>query len=380
MKYFIVAGEASGDLHGANLAKAIFDFDEKAEIVGWGGEKMSSAGVDVQKHYNQLAIMGFIEVLYKLPVILNNLSNGAQFVKEFQPDAVILIDFSGFNLRLAKKLRKKGYQGKIFYYISPKLWAWNSGRVKSFRKYIDAVYCILPFEVDFYKLNSYNNAHYIGNPLMDEIKKFQPNENFLAENNLSEQALVALLPGSREKEVELILPEMLAMVNEFPNYQFVIAGVESVKENIEKALSIQKTDVPVIYNNTYNLIHHAKAAVVTSGTATLETALLNTPLVLCYKGSTISFGIAKMMVNIEYIGLPNLIMNKEMVKELVQSNCSKEELKKELSALLESEKKRKQFFSHQKELRKRVGEAGASTKAAQLMIRNLTAREHKVKN
>ena len=375
MKYFIVAGEASGDLHGANLAKAIAKQDAHAQLVGWGGEKMELAGVSVQKHYDDLAIMGFVEVLSKLPTIFKNLRVGVETVTDFQPDAVILIDFSGFNLRFAKQLRKKGYTGKMFYYISPKLWAWNKKRVKIFQQYIDAVFCILPFEVDFYALNNYNEAYYIGNPLLDEISVFTPNPNFKAEHNLTEQPIVALLPGSRAKEIELIFPVLLKLQNHFPDVQFVVAGVKSNETQLRNLMKQANTELPIVFNETYDVIHAAKAAVVTSGTATLETALLNTPLVLCYKGNQISFLIARALVNIDFIGLPNLILNQEMVKEFIQSDCTEEKIASELRLLLTNEQRRNQFFEHQSELSKRVGEPGASEQAAKIMLQLLNRTE-----
>lgn len=373
MKYFLLAGEASGDLHGANLAKAIFNQDKEAEIVGWGGDKMVKANVNVIKHYDQLAIMGFVEVLSKLSTIFQNLKQGVHFVNKFQPDAVILIDFSGFNLRLAKRLRKNGYKGKIFYYISPKLWIWNSARVKSIKKYIDVVFCILPFEVEFYNMHGYHQAFYIGNPIMDEIVEFTPNENFRVKNDLSDEPIIALLPGSREKEVRLILPEMLALVQHFPNYQFVVAGVKSLSKTMECSLRVAGVSLPIIYNQTYDVLYQAQAAAITSGTATLEAALLKSPFFICYKGNQLSYLIAKAMVNIDYIGLPNLIMNKEIVKEFIQGDCTVDEMKVELHQLLHNDIKRSTLSNQYDKLQDRVGRAGASNKAARLMYQKLNA-------
>lgn len=372
MKFFLLAGEVSGDLHGANLAKAIYNQCAEATIVGWGGEKMENAQVQILKHYKELAIMGFVEVLSKLPTIFRNLKTATQFILENQVDAVVLIDFSGFNLRLAKRLRKKGYKGKIFYYISPKLWVWNSKRVQKIKADIDAVFCILPFEVDFYEKHQYKNAHYIGNPLMDEIEAFQQNDEFLAQNNLGEKPIISLLPGSRSNEVKHILPILLQVVHEYPEYQFVIAGVGSMKQLIEEQLKNASVDIPVIYNQTYDIVKASQFVLVTSGTATLEVALLGTPFVICYKGSETSYQIAKKVVNIDFIGLPNLILKKEMAKELIQSELTKENIQKELDLLMNKQSKRhNQFLQDQVQLSKLVGKAGASNNSAQIMIQLL---------
>lgn len=371
MKFFIIAGEASGDLHGANLAKALLQQNSKIELQGWGGDKMQAAGVAIAKHYKDLALMGFVEVITKLPAIYKNFKAATQQIMTFQPDAVVLIDFSGFNLRLAKRLRKAGFTGKIFYYISPKLWVWNEGRVKSFKQYIDHVYCILPFEVDFYAKHNYDKATYIGNPLVDELEAFTPNSHFIDENQLTEKPIVALLPGSRPNEVNKVLPTMLKVVNQFPNYQFVIAGVDSMKKEIDEHLSKAELEIPVVYNQTYDLVVNAKAAIVTSGTATLEVALLNTPLVLVYNANAVSYFIAKNLVNIDFIGLPNLIMEKEMIKELIQNDFTTEKLANELALLLGDENHRNAFFSNQKQLQAKVGKEGASKRAAKHMINEI---------
>lgn len=369
MKFFLLAGEASGDLHGANLAKAIRNCSPSSTIVGWGGGKMEAAQVSILKHYKDLAIMGFIEVISKLPTIYKNLKLATNYILEHNIDAVVLIDFSGFNLRLAKRLRKRGYQGKIFYYISPKLWVWNAKRVKKIKSDVDAVFCILPFEVDFYEQHNYSNSYYIGNPLMDEIEAYQKNEEFFVQNQLMNKPIISLLPGSRKNEVKHILPIMLQVVSSYPDYQFVIAGVASMKSIIESELSKVKLDLPVLYNQTYDLVHHSEFVCVTSGTATLEVALLGTPFVICYKGSEISYQIAKRLVNIDFIGLPNLILKKQIAKELIQHQFTKETLKQELDLFLNNQfEKKNQFYQNQTELTQIVGSAGASNNSAQLMI------------
>lgn len=369
MKFFLLAGEASGDLHGANLAKAIRNCSPSSTIVGWGGGKMEAAQVSILKHYKDLAIMGFVEVISKLPTIYKNLKLATNYILEHNIDAVVLIDFSGFNLRLAKRLRKRGYQGKIFYYISPKLWVWNAKRVKKIKSDVDAVFCILPFEVDFYEQHNYSNSYYIGNPLMDEIEAYQKNEEFFVQNQLMNKPIISLLPGSRKNEVKYILPIMLQVVSSYPDYQFVIAGVASMKSIIESELNKAKLDLPVLYNQTYDLVHHSEFVCVTSGTATLEVALLGTPFVICYKGSEISYQIAKRLVNIDFIGLPNLILKKQIAKELIQHQFTKETLKQELDLFLNNQfEKKNQFHQNQTELTQIVGSAGASNNSAQLMI------------
>lgn len=372
MKFFFLAGEASGDLHGANLSKAIKKLNPEADLYGWGGEKMKKAGVLLSKNYDELAIMGFVEIVTKLPAIFRNLQTAVQEVFSLEIDAVVLIDFSGFNLRLAKKLRKKGFTGKIFYYISPKLWVWNKKRVKSVKRYIDKMFCILPFEVDFYEEHDYHDAVYIGNPLMDEIESFKPNKNFYFEQSLKEKPIIALLPGSRSNEIKKILPEMLKVVGFYPNHQFVIAGVKSVQELIKNELQKSGKSVPIVYDQTYDLVVNSELALVTSGTATLEVALLNTPFIICYKGSAISMAIAKMLVDIDFIGLPNLILNKEMVKELIQNDLNGENLKNEMDQLLYQPEQKNQFYYLQSKLARRVGEAGASERAARKMVKLLS--------
>ncbi len=368
MKYFICAGETSGDLHAANLAKELFHFDEKAIIQAWGGSKLEQAGVTVTKDYKELAIMGFVEIITKLPKIFSNLRQAVREIMDFNPDCVILVDFSGFNLRLAERLRKANYQGKIFYYISPKLWVWNQKRVKKFKKWIDAVFCILPFEVEFYKQHNYHHSYYIGNPIMDEISSFSPNKNFISQNNLPHKPLIALLPGSRSNEVQQIFPKMLEVVSNFPDFQFVVAATERMMDEILELQDKQHISLPIVVDQTYDLLVHSKASLVTSGTATLETALLGTPLVLCYKGNALSFRIAKALVSIKYIGLPNLIVDKEMVKELIQNDLTKENQTEELNRLLFDENRKQEFTSDVEKLKTQVGPSGASKRAAEKMI------------
>ncbi len=368
MNYFILSGEASGDLHAANLAKALYQQDDAAKIKAWGGPKLKEVGAEVTKTYDSLAIMGFVEVITKLPQVFSNLNQAVEEIQTFQADAVILVDFSGFNLRLAKKLRKSGYKGKLFYYISPKLWVWNARRVQSFIDYIDAVFCILPFEVPWYQEHGYSKAYYIGNPLMDEIAAFTPNPQFRSENKLNNKDIIALLPGSRKNEVQQILPKMLEVIPGFENHQFVIAATGNMVDLIKEQMAKAQVDLPLVMDQTYDLLVNSEAALVTSGTATLETALLGTPLVLDYRGNALSYHIAKAVVSIDYIGLPNLILNKEMVKELIQNNLTAKNQFDELNALLYNTQRQEDFQRDVQQLRQKVGGPGASQHAAKKMI------------
>ncbi len=365
VKYFIVTGEASGDMHAANLAEEIFKLQPTAEIEGWGGEKMTASGVKVYKHYNDLAIIGFTEVISKLSTIRRNFKLCQNQIAQQGSDTVILVDFSGFNLRLAKKLRKNGFTGKIVYYISPKLWVWNSKRVEKIKKYIDAVLCILPFEVDFYADHGYKNAHYIGNPLMDEIESFKPDSNFIKQNGLGEKPIIALLPGSRENELKNMLPFMKDIAQTFTNYEFVVAGVPWHKELIAQ---LNQNKLKVVFDKTYDLLSVARAAIVTSGTATLETALFNVPQVVIYKGNYLSYALGKRLVNVKYISLVNLILNRSSLKEFIQPVMTMENVVPELRKLLEDEARRTAIFTDYAELKAKVEEGGASRKAAEIII------------
>ncbi|MBX2846337.1 MAG: lipid-A-disaccharide synthase, partial [Saprospiraceae bacterium] len=290
-------------------------------------------------------------------------------VLEFQPDAVVLVDFSGFNLRWAKKLRKAGYKGKIFYYISPKLWVWNSKRVNKVKAYIDEMFVILPFEVDFYKEHGFDAVHYIGNPLMDEIASFQADDNFLDSHGIGEQPIVALLPGSRSGELKNMLPMMLDLAQEFPDYQFAIAGVNWLKEDYPKYIGKHK--IPIIFDDTYNLLANARAAVVTSGTATLEAGLFGVPQLVCYRGNELSYRIAKQVVNVAHISLVNLIMNGPVLKEYIQSEMNLSNLTTELRVLLADGPRRESMISDYAKLKERVAGPGASDRAAEIMARRL---------
>lgn len=365
MKYYIIAGEASGDLHGSNLMKAIMKEDSQAEFRFWGGDLMADV-VKKQpvKHYRDLAFMGFLEVIKNLPTILKNIKFCKKDIKDFQPDTLILVDYPGFNLRIAKFAKSLGI--RVVYYISPQLWAWKEGRVELIKKYVDEMLVILPFEKDFYKKHQIN-AHFVGHPLLDAISDLKPidKEQFKIDNHLNDKEIIALLPGSRKQEVEKMLELMLSVRPKFPDYQFVIAGAPSLpKDFYEKFVD---ENVHFVSNKTYDLLRCSKAALVTSGTATLETALLNIPEVVCYRGSAISYAIAKRLVkHIKFISLVNLIMDREVVKELIQDELSTKNLVHELNLILNEN--REQILLDYKTLREKLGGKGASENAARIIV------------
>lgn len=365
MKYYIIAGEASGDLHASNLMKAIKQKDQNADFRFWGGDLMQKQGGTLVKHYRDLAFMGFLEVIQNLKTILNNIKFCKKDILENKPDVLILVDYPGFNLRIAKFAKELGI--KVVYYISPQLWAWKEGRVETIKKYVDEMLVILPFEKDFYKKHQVE-AHFVGHPLLDAIEGLPPIDiqEFKKENHLNDKEIIALLPGSREQEVEKMLSLMLSVRDHFKNYQFVIAGAPSLpKEFYQKFVD---DDVHFVSNKTYDLLRCSKAALVTSGTATLETALLNIPEIVCYRTSTISYEIGKRVVkNIKFISLVNLIMDREIVKELIQKELNTENLVNELQKILEGQKRDKMLKNYEL-LREKLGGKGASEHAAEIIV------------
>lgn len=366
MKYYIIAGEASGDLHGSNLMKALKQKDSTAEFRFWGGDLMAQQGGTLVKHYRDLAFMGFLEVAMNLRTILNNIKFCKEDIKNNRPDVLILVDYPGFNLRIAKFAKELGI--KVVYYISPQLWAWKEGRVEIIKKYVDEMMVILPFEEDFYKKHGVH-SHFVGHPLLDAISTLQniDVEVFKKENNLNEKEIIALLPGSRKQEVEKMLEMMLSVRPYFKEYQFVIAGAPSLPKEFYQ--NYVDENVHFVSNKTYDLLRCSKAALVTSGTATLETALLNVPEVVCYRGSKISYAIAKRLVkNIKYISLVNLIMDREVVKELIQNDLNTNNLVEELKKILETEK-RTQLLIDYDLLREKLGGKGASENAADVILK-----------
>lgn len=365
MKYYLIAGEASGDLHGSNLMKALKLKDPNAEFRFWGGDLMQAQGGNMVKHYRDLAFMGFVEVVQNLGTILKNIKICKKDIQEHQPDVLILIDYPGFNLRIAKFAKSLGI--KVVYYISPQLWAWKEGRVETIKKYVDEMLVILPFEKEFYQKHQVN-AHFVGHPLLDAISGLQPvsEVDFKKENQLNDLPIIALLPGSREQEVKKMLELMLSVRSHFKNYQFVIAGAPSLPKSFYQQFVDE--DVHFVSNKTYDLLRVSKAALVTSGTATLETALLNTPEVVCYRSSKISYEIAKRLVkHIKYISLVNLIMDREVVTELIQDDLNTKNLVLELNKILEGDSREKMLASYQI-LREKLGGSGASNVAADIIF------------
>jgi lipid-A-disaccharide synthase len=369
MKYYIIAGEASGDLHGSNLMKALYQEDATAEIRFWGGDLMQSVGGTLVKHYRDLAFMGFAEVVMNLKTILNNIKFCKSDIEKFQPDVIIFIDYPGFNMRIAKWAKQKGI--KTHYYIAPQIWAWKENRIKAVKRDFDKLFVILPFEKDFFEKKHHFPVDFVGHPLIDAIHNRKPTDEsvFRKENALDDRPIIALLPGSRKQEIAKMLGVMLSVVADFPAYQFVIAGAPSQEYAFyEQFLSHQ--NVKFISNKTYDLLSIAKAALVTSGTATLETALFKVPEVVCYKGSWISYQIAKRIITLKYISLVNLIMDEAVVTELIQDEFNTGNLKKELEKLLD-ENHKKALLAQYDLLETKLGGIGASAKTAKFIINDL---------
>ncbi|MBK0380459.1 lipid-A-disaccharide synthase [Mucilaginibacter segetis] len=365
MKYYLVAGEASGDLHGANLIKELKSLDEKADFRFFGGDLMQAEGGTLVKHYADMAFMGFVEVVANLNTVLKNLRSCKKDILAYHPDVLILIDFPGFNLKIAEFAKSNGLL--VCYYISPKVWAWNQKRVLKIKKVVDHLFCILPFEVDFYRQWGME-IDYVGNPLLDAVTAFTPDPVFIKKNNLNNKNIIALLPGSRRQEISRLLPQMIAAARQFPNHQFLIAGAPSFTAEYYQQY-LNGLNIPVIFNATYDILHHAEAAVVASGTATLETALFDVPQVVVYKGNAITISIARLLVKIKFISLVNLIMDRLIVKELIQEDCTAENIDAELNALINNKAYRGQMLHNYNILDEKLGEPGASVKTAALIIK-----------
>lgn len=379
MKYYIIAGEASGDLHGSNLIKELQKLDSSANIRCWGGDLMQSTGATLVKHYRDLAFMGFAEVIMNLKTILNNLKFCREDILQFNPDVLILIDYPGFNLRIAEwaHQRKTGNPKlKTVFYISPQVWAWKESRVPKMKKTIDKMIVILPFEKEYYK-NKWNwDVDYVGHPLVQVIEEFKSsivNRESSMETTSNQQPAtgnyIALLPGSRKQEIQKKLPIMLAVSKAFPQYQFVLAKAPSVDDEFYAAFMQRYTNVSSVRNKTYELLMQSTAALVTSGTATLETALFGVPEVVCYKGSNISYQIAKRVIKIKYISLVNLIMDKLVVKELIQNDLTVSNLTNELTELLFNYKRQEQIKKDYADLKNILSAGGnASANAAKIIF------------
>lgn len=361
MRYYIIAGEASGDLHGSNLVKAIHARDAHADIRCWGGDKMEAAGAILVKHYRELAFMGFVEVLMHLRTIMRNMNFCKQDILAYKPDVLVLIDYPGFNLRIAAWAKQKNI--KIVYYISPQVWAWKEKRVVQIKRDVDKMLVILPFEVDFYTKWQYP-VTYVGHPLIEVVRH---EKNIVPAEPLSDKPMIALLPGSRAQEIKVKLPVMLEMVDRFPAYRFVIAQAPSQPDDLYHDI-IGNRDVLLVKGNTYNLLKQAQAALVTSGTATLETALFGVPQVVCYKGNAISFWLATKLVKVKYISLVNLIMDKPVVTELIQQDFTPARLEAELKALLSQTDRRESLLHDYAQLWNKLGAKDASANAAAEVI------------
>lgn len=371
MKYFIIAGEKSGDLHGSNLIKGLKQADPEAIIKCWGGDRMNEAGGELLNHYSSTAVMGYLNVLLNIRKILNNFSLCKRQIKEFRPDVVILIDYPGFNLRIAEF---SGYAGfRVFYYIAPKVWAWKEYRVEKMKRSIERLFIIFPFEVEYFKRHNIS-AVYKGNPLVDEIDEFLSRHGDREELRLSlgldNRPVIAMLAGSRNSEVSMILPEMLKTVKYFTDHQFVLAAVDNIPLDKYRRI-IGDAPVKVITGKTYEILSVAEAALVKSGTSTLEAALLGVPQTVCYKGDRISVEIVKRLVKIRYISLVNLIMDREVVRELIQNLMTGSALAEELKAILPGGAKREKMLLDYRELREMLGPGGASFRIAAEMVRQL---------
>jgi len=374
MRYFIIAGEQSGDLHGSNLVRELRGADEQAEIWCWGGDLMESAGAKLIRHYKETAFMGFVVIAKNLRKIAANLDLCKKHILEFKPDAVILIDYPGFNLRIAEFAKKNKL--KVFYYISPKFWAWNEKRVDKVKKYVDRMFIIFPFETDFYRKHGIS-VEYMGNPLVDEIQgrisSMPGRDEIKRSTGVGFKPVIALLAGSRIHEVKSILPQMLKVIDHFPDYQFVLAGVKNLPDELYRNI-IGKKPVIFVKEKTYEILNISEAALVASGTATLEAALFNVPQVVCYKGDFFSMLIAWMVIKVKYIALVNLIMDSEVVRELIGYSLNGQNLVRELRNILPGSARRESIMLAYKDLKEKLGAAGASCRIAREMTDILRSR------
>ncbi|MDR1414250.1 MAG: lipid-A-disaccharide synthase [Odoribacteraceae bacterium] len=370
MRYYVIAGEASGDLHASNLIRELIRLDATAVVRGWGGDLMREAGADVARHYKDTAVMGFLTVVRNVGKIRENLRACLQDIREWRPDVVVLVDYGGFNLRVAALL--EGGATRVFYYISPKVWAWNTGRVRKIRRLVERMFVIFPFEVEFYRSFGYQ-VYYAGNPLVDAIERREGKgerfEEFAGRNGLSRKPIVALLAGSRLQELKHVLPKMARMAGRFPGYQFVVAGAPSMTDG-DYAPFLEGTGIRVVHGQTYRLLQQARAALVTSGTATLETALLGVPQVVCYsgEGGALSYWLFKWFVKVRFISLVNLVAGEEVVRELLMQKLNDRNLFSSLSAILDDPDARRRVEEGYAEVRRRLGGVGASARVAALMV------------
>jgi lipid-A-disaccharide synthase len=369
MKYYLIAGEASGDIHGANLMKELAIVDHEADFKFWGGDRMARIGGKQVMHYRDTAYMGFWEVIKNLPAILRHLRFCKQDILNYQPDALILIDYPGFNIRIAKWAKGIGLTSKIIYYISPQIWAWKAGRAKVLKKVVDEMLVILPFEPDFYAQYDFE-VHYVGHPLLDHIHTLRNESSLHEKYGLSNKPIIALLPGSRRQEVINHLPVMLSIIPDFPEYQFVIAAVSSLPDTTYQA-SKSMRDVQIIVDDVSLILRYSKAALVASGTATLETALMGIPQVVCYRGGWLNYFLAKKLIKVKYISLVNLILDRPLVKELIQDEFERSSITKELAQVLDPLHQKHLAIGYQA-LKDKLGNLGASHRAADKIFRSIS--------
>ncbi len=370
MRYYLIAGEASGDLHASNLMAALKMSDHDAVFRYWGGDLMQHQGGYLVKHYRDLAFMGFLEVLAHLPTILRNLRFCENDLLTFRPDVLILIDYPGFNLKMAEFAYKQNI--RVFYYISPQIWAWRSSRVKIVKRYVEKMFVILPFERQFYEKHDYH-VDYEGHPLLDVIHegmKISSRDSFYQKNNLPGKPIIALLPGSRKMEIGKMLRLMLRCLSHYPDHQFIVAGAPSIPVDFYRNI-LGAEVVPIVAGQTYDLLAHSDAALVTSGTATLETALMGVPQVVCYKGNYLSYLIARRLVHVKFISLVNLIIDEPLIPELIQSGCTPENIIVHLDQILAGGTDRKRMVEGYKKIRKSLGDTGTSDRVARKMIQYL---------
>lgn len=360
MKYYLIAGEKSGDLHASNLIKSLKKRDDTANFRGWGGDEMEKAGLELVKHYKETAFMGFLEVFLNLHKISGFIKLCKKDINFWKPDVIILVDYAGFNLRIAKFAKNAGF--KVYYYISPKLWAWGQKRALKVKKYVDRMFAIMHFEKAFYAKFDFHKVDYIGNPVLDAVSNFKVNPDFLSANQLENKRIIAILPGSRKQEVINILHKTISLKKAFPDHQFLVAGVSQLSKSLYEIA--KANNIPVIFDQTYDLLSQAEAAIVTSGTATLETAMFFVPQVVVYQTSIITYNIAKMIIKVRFISLVNLLADKEVVKELIQNDFNKENLNTELQKAITN---KNEIILEYKSLYEKLKTKSVSETAAELM-------------
>ncbi|MGV8096881.1 MAG: lipid-A-disaccharide synthase [Mangrovibacterium sp.] len=372
MRYYFIAGEASGDLHASNLIRALVELDHNASIRGFGGELMEQAGMKLVKHYREMAFMGFIPVLLNLGTIKRNMKTCEQDLVNFKPDVLILVDYPGFNLRMAEFAKSRNI--RVYYYISPKIWAWKSYRIRKIRAFVNEMFTILPFETDFYRQYDYP-VNYVGNPVLDAVlgsRQGIPFHQFCEENQLSEKPVIALLPGSRLQEIRSLLPRMLKAASAFKTHQIIITAAPNIEEEVYNKITAHYP-VTLMQGKTYEVLQHADAAVLASGTVSLEAGIIGCPQIVCYRmaGGIIFFAIGRLIIKVKWASLVNLILGREAVKELLQHQCSVTNIRAELDQILNDQEHRDQINKSYEELRRKLGKPGASRKAASLIISKL---------